>query len=252
MRFSHAVVSADLGVPVEDDSVFDKKLMFLTKDGVFHFLTPLAKQVVLKVFRSSQKEIYYPKFDLVAQQVLSDLKYTNDTKGRVLESYVISMLNRHKSWVVTASKKAPAPADPPLELEMKINFTKTHLVTGKGAPQDVSETNWNQSILFEPAESNYPAVDLLIWDSTSKILYAIQVTITDIGKHMGDNFEENWTALEEKWKEILPEGGKIELVWLSDNDKCSAVRKKKYWIVLTSTLYPDFPLLKCLKKANAV
>jgi hypothetical protein len=142
--------------------------------------------------------------------------------------------------------------------------------TGSGAPSQYESLEWtSRSMLFCPMIPNYPAVDFLVWDCKLKILYAIQITIKLLGTHMAETLDKReskkgqggakkgearsetqskWDELRAQWVAVLPSDSTIEMVWLSDNDNCTAERKSQEWIVLTKDLYSPFPLLKKLVK----
>jgi hypothetical protein len=113
-----------------------------------------------------------------------------------------------------------------------------------GAP---ANADWSKSTLFVPRAPNFWAVDLLVWDALAKILYAIQVTIREeLGRHMKDTLEDKegapstWDIVRGKWSDVLPKHSRIQLVWLSDNNKGAY---KDEYVVLTESLHNDFPLL---------
>jgi hypothetical protein len=71
---------------------------------------------------------------------------------------------------------------PPLKTRVK--FSQALHFAGNKTPMP-SDVNLELSTMFAPLNSNYPAVDLLIWDANEKHLFAIQVTIREkVSDHM--------------------------------------------------------------------
>jgi hypothetical protein len=267
--FHRALSAARYGVKAIDSTCYDKRLMFLGADDLFHILTPLARRVIYSMAEEDQRV----QVDLfVAEQILSDEtgRYTADVKGRVLERYVIDTVARNHLWKATATKKQQRSRSL-IKLDMKVELKYEKIdFNGNGVPSQ--RLDWEESLLFDPEQTNYPAVDLFVWDAIKKVLYAIQVTIqSPLGAHMKDTLDQReakeeegkgkngtkggekcerlskWKEIRDKWDEILPKGSKIELVWLADNDKCCEDRKLNEWIVLIDTLHNEFPLVSKLK-----
>jgi hypothetical protein len=266
--FHRALSAARYGVKANDSTCYDKRLMFLGADDLFHILTPLARRVIYSMAEEDQCVLV----DLfVAEQILSDEtgRYTADVKGRVLERYVIDTVARNQLWKATATKTQQRTRNLiKLNMEVELKYEKIDF-NGNGVPSQ--RLDWEKSLLFNPEQTNYPAVDLFVWDAIKKVLYAIQVTIQSLSAHMKDTLDEReakeeegkgkngtkggekckrlskWKEIRDKWDEILPKGSKIELVWLADNDKCDDNRKSNEWIVLINTLHNEFPLVSKLQ-----
>jgi hypothetical protein len=248
-RFRKALARAIKDIPQEEDC-YDKKLLFPGPNNIrLHILTPLAKEVMQNI--AGQQGL--DNEDFVTEEILSDdtRRYTNDTKGRILEQYIIDVVDRQKRWIAVGlqnnNKKSP------LQMHVTVNLTMT-FPTVNGAP---ANADWSKSTLFVPRAPNYWAVDLLVWDAGAKILYAIQVTIREqLGGHMGDTLVEKnmtiakknggkdvvvtstWAIVRDNWATVLPEASKIQLVWLSDNKKATDNYKDEY-VVLTESLHND-------------
>lgn len=252
--FHHVLACAKYGVPPKDDSVYDKRMMFLGSDHLFHVLSPLAKLVMMSIVDVAK---FREVDDVVVKEVLSSDKYTNDVKGRLAEQYIIDTVARKELWDGTAKrKKNIGKALFKLVMHVEITSDRVEFLT-MGVPAWLKTLDWSKSMLFDPDASNYPAVDLLVWDAVKKILYAIQVTIKKVGEHMkdtlvpkpGEGKTSKWEAMQEKWQNVLPKDGQIELVWLSDNVDCSEDYKKSQWVMTFADAKAEFPLLASLKKA---
>jgi hypothetical protein len=268
-KFHRALSAARYGVKATDSTCYDMRLMFFGADGLFYILTPLARRVIYTMAEEDQ----CVQADLfVAEQILSDNTryYTADVKGRVLERYVIDTVARNQLWKATATKERRNRNLLELNMEVELKCEKIDF-NGNGVPSQHRSLDWGNSLLFDPKQTNYPAVDLFVWDAVKKVLYAIQVTIQILSVHMKDTLDEReakeeegkgkygtkggekcerlskWKEIRDKWDEILPSGSKIELVWLADNNKCNGNRKSNEWIVLINTLHNEFPLVSKLQ-----
>jgi hypothetical protein len=246
--FRHSLAAAYLGVPPRDSSVYDKRMLFLGRDHLLHVLTPLAQRAMIRLSDPDNEGLESVSF--VTKEVFSDAtgRYTGDVKGRVLEKYIIDMVSGTKLWTVGARCRRRK------KLDMKVVISKKILFAGMGAPTQALD--WEKSMLFEPHNSNYPAVDLLVWDATKKTLYAIQVTIQELRVHMKDTLEERkdkddgarpskWEELSSKWEAVLPHGSTVKLIWLANNDLVGDYDDE--WIVHIQNLHSEFPLLACFK-----
>jgi hypothetical protein len=242
--FHSALASATLALPATDVSVYDKRMMYVDGDGMFQFLSPLAKLVMIDL---ANKE-YDAVQDMVVKEILSNTKYSNDTKGRVAETYIISTASRNKSWRCAAKMAKGRNGQ---QLEISIDFISISFPT-MGVPESPQHLNWTKnSMLLDPIVPNYPAVDLLLWDAATKTLYAIQITIKKVGDHMTDTLkgvESKWEALRNLWKQLLPAEATIKLVWLADNDDCDKDFKSTQWVMLFKDAFGHCELLRYLKK----
>lgn len=260
--FRESLAAAYLGVKPRNSAVYDKRMMFLGCDQLFHILTPLAQRVMIDVSNPTSPAVDLEAVAFVTTQVFSDKtgRYTGDVKGRVLEQYIIDTVGRSKQWIATATKEQARKSRQPLKLDMRVEInSEAVFFTGSGVPPQHQSLDWARSMLFDPKLPNYPAVDLLIWAAHTKTLYAIQVTIQPLGAHMKNTLQareaegakrsSKWDELRGEWAQVLPDGSTIELVWLADNDRCNEEYKQQQWIVLTQNpqLHQHFPLLSELQ-----
>jgi hypothetical protein len=186
--------------------------MFM-RDQYVHALTPLALNVMRELSTNDNKQAMDTAFELV----LKGATFTNDVKGRVLEQYVVACLERGKLWSGSAVSSGPKGGHrKPLKMLVHIDYVVNF--AGQGTPSD--RVDLNQSIMFVPLNSNYPAVDLLIWDAKNTKLFAVQVTIREkVSDHMTETLADDgkWTSLKQQWLEFCG-ADEIELIWLADND----------------------------------
>jgi hypothetical protein len=210
--FRHALACTVLSLQLVDGTCLDRQLMFMHGQHV-HALTPLA----LKVMRDLSPDDNKQAMDTAFELVLKDATFTNDVKGRVLEQYVVTCLERGKLWSGSAVSSGPQ-GGKRKPLKMNVGIEKVVHFVGSHTP--VSGVDLDQSIMFVPLNSNYPAVDLLVWDANNKTLFAIQVTIREkVSDHMKETLavDGKWTSLKQQWLQFCG-AAQIELIWLSDND----------------------------------
>jgi hypothetical protein len=237
--FQHALACTTLSLPLDDVTCLDRQLMFMRDKYVFA-LTPLALKEMRKLSPDGNKLAMDVAFD----QVFSDNSFTNDTKGRVLEKYLIDCLGRNKLWRISAKSLGPkgGKRNP---LKMQVAFSQVLHFAGNETPVLSDDVNLKESAMFVPFNSNYPAVDLLIWDAKQMHLFAIQVTVREmVSDHMKENADK-WPPLAEKWKKFC--GAKmVDLIWVSDNDERGEYKTE--WVVLLSDIMEQFPLLTKFKR----
>ena len=84
--------------PPEIDIGMDRQLfdIILDEDGqqIITALNPVARRAML----AHHGEGLLTSLSMVAEIVLSDLEYTNDVKGRVLEKYLLATMEINKSF----------------------------------------------------------------------------------------------------------------------------------------------------------
>jgi hypothetical protein len=210
--FSRALACTVLSLQLNDVTCLDRQLMFM-RDQYVHALTPLA----LKVMRDLSPDDNKQAMDAAFELVLKDATFTNDVKGRVLEQYVVTCLERGKLWSGSALSCGPKGGKKP-PLKMLVQIDDVVHFAGQSTPSD--RVDLNQSIMFVPLNSNYPAVDLLIWDAKNTTLFAVQITIREkVSDHMTETLADDgkWTSLKQQWLEFCG-ADEIELIWLADND----------------------------------
>ena len=141
---------------------------------------------------------------------------------------------------------------------METQLSDVCYFAGMGVPSHASGFDPLKSTLFVPQNSNYPAVDLLVWDAAWKHLYAIQVTITEkLKDHMveckwlADKVDDSGTvvgpSLASAWKTYTG-ATEVELVWVSDNDNTGDHFQE--WIVLLPGLVELFPIIDNFKRGT--
>jgi hypothetical protein len=208
--FRRALACTVLSLQLNDVTCLDRQLMFMHGQHV-HALTPLA----LKVMRDLSPDDNQQAMDAAFELVLKDATFTNDVKGRVVEQYVVTCLERSKQWNGSAVSTGPN-GGKRKPLRMNIDIVEVVHFAGNSTPFD--DVDLDQSIMFVPLNSNYPAVDLLMWDANNKTLFAIQVTIREkVSDHMKDALQgDKWTTLKNRWRKYCSSADKVELIWLSE------------------------------------
>ena len=200
--------------------------MFKDSSNILRSLTPVGRQVMLELSpRESSTTL-----DVVAKEVLSNPSYTNDTKGRILESHIITSLEINKLWQACAVRyqktKKGKKSNKIDELKMNVQLSDVCRFAGMGVPSVSSGADLTKSTLFVPNNPNYPDVDLLVWDIVSSTLFAIQVTVREkVKDHMdeckwdierSDKDGNALPSLSDAWK-TYAKASNVELVWVSDN-----------------------------------
>ena len=238
--FRRALACTSLSLSLDDITCLDRQLMFMRGKYVFT-LTPLA----LKVMRDLSPDGNKQAMDVAIAQVLSDDSFTNDVKGRVLEKYVIESLERIKLWKGSASSVGPK-GGKRSPLAMHVDISRVLHFAGMKTPT-ADDINFEQSVMFVPLNSNYPAVDLLIWDAKQKTLFAIQLTIREkVSDHMKETLDgDTWTSLQNDWKSLCG-ADKVELIWVSDNDARGEFMGE--WVMLLKDMVNAFTLLAKFKR----
>ena len=190
-------------------------------------------------------------FPTTVETIFLSSEHSNDTKGRVLENYMIRMLDQPSVKTVgfrlpTCEATGMASGERKnIVLEFDIGPYYVHRFRGNKVPSDV---DWMMPTLFIPMIPNYPEFDLLMWNGRS--LLAVQITVSmsthkDISKKMY-----------KMWLEALPARRKeIQFLWIApdgsqptpDQQKQTPCRKFLCTLSVVSKSMPMFDLVRHLR-----
>ena len=152
----------------------DQQLFDIVGEMEITALNPVARDALLAFHGQG----LLTPLGLAAEVVLRNEAFTNDTKGRIAELYIITILELTKRFQFVYRKKAQTG----LETETHSRSVEfVDVVSFAGAkrnslPQASSFRN-TRSTLFVPASPNYPGFDFFLWDSKLSTILGFQVTL---------------------------------------------------------------------------
>ena len=216
----------------------DKQLMCIISRKICA-LNPLCHEVLLECHPQHIQE----PLNYVTSSVLSDVtNYTNDTKGRILENYLISMTKVKKEYYFSAQMKVGRKI---INSTFSGKISKVVWFQGKSLPT-ASLFSKGQTTLFVPIISNYPSLDYFIWESKERKLFAVQVTVCrPMSKHEKPNPD-----LLSEWAEFfqVPE---TLILWVVPSvcvtDKCMDSIGAINYIVKLESLAHRYPAVTNLR-----
>jgi hypothetical protein len=225
-------LSLDIEAPAQDIGM-DKQLMCIVSNKICA-LNPLCQEVLLACHPGSVQD----PLNVVASTVLSDVRYENDTKGRILEHYLINMTRLQKTYffVTEAGDRKSKKSTFSGKISKIVRFKGHELPAA-------SSFSMLQSTLFITYSSQYPGLDYFIWDSQQGKLFAVKVTVRrPMSKHKKPNSEllSSWAALFEV-EHVL-------VLWVVPAD-CVTTGKlqENNYIVLLNSLERKYPALANLQ-----
>jgi len=221
-----ASVYLELGVPATGYLLLDKVLMFQDKSRRVFAVAPLAKEAIIETWKVDWRE----EMCISLSTVTKSPDWTNDSKGRAVEYYILNVFSSgnftlHYRSIQALEKNS---GDLSKVTEQQIKFGVLTVI--KFRPGRTLEVKWNEcDLLLIPTASNYKDVDALLWSKEKKILLPLQITILNpIKKHcsktggvneffsMGTtrNQNEEWKA---RIKNIVGHDPIIHFVWIGNN-----------------------------------
>ena len=180
---------------------------------------------------------------LVAELVFNG-DYTNDTKGRIIEKYIITMLElsqifSFKSYKTTNSGLSTvAPIPKMVKIKDIVYFSGNKLPPKHLFKQRVMT-------LFVPRSPNYPGLDYFIWNPVDLVLMACQITVKNpFTSHPKiDGTSENCAL----WLDFCFDGPKkkpMEGYWIIPKSCVGQPKDFKGRVILLEDLWGDFPALQ--------
>ncbi|KAI8893195.1 hypothetical protein BC833DRAFT_609271, partial [Globomyces pollinis-pini] len=182
----------------------------------------------------------------MAAELVFEGDYTNDTKGRIVEKYIITMVElsqrfSFKSYKTTnAGLSTVKPVQKMLEIKDIIYFSGSEL-----PPNHLF--NRRVTTLFVPKSSNYPGLDYFIWNHHDLELMAFQVTVKNpFTSHPKiDGASKNC----KRWLNFCfsrSEEKRLEVYWIIPGSCVGKPKKIHDRVILIDDLWADFPALKKL------
>eukprot|EP00727_Mastigamoeba_balamuthi_P002886 m51a1_g12595 hypothetical protein (628) ;mRNA; f:842-2999 len=192
-------VAMNLGLPLPEAYLLNQQLMFVEGDRVWP-TTPLAGATLGRYWEPQATKA----IEATVRDVFTSMSYGNDTKGRVLEMYMLRQLESPSvARAGFALPKCKPTGGKKAALQYTIGPYATRIFSGNSVPVAM---DWTCPTLLIPKNSNYPCFDLLAWNGDC--LLAIQITVApathgDITKQMHD-----------MWCRALPAGKKVLFLWV--------------------------------------
>jgi hypothetical protein len=173
--------------------------------------------------------------DATIKDVLASTKVTADSKGRMLELYLVACMEAKQTFELRA---LPIRPDGTLGAAVPVFSARAltaHYFPTQGVPSEIS---WGTSALLVPLNSNYPGADLLLWDKQERVLVAIQVTVGRIRDHAMSFTPELMKA----WRRSS--GAKeVRFVWLAPAANVTRIHAGQYFLPLNSLQADLAPLV---------
>jgi len=186
------------------ESVMNKQLMVITEDRSFlESLHPAAS----KVFQTLRKK-EGGVIDALYTILYSEDPFTADTVGRLLEFYIIYVLEQEDNWHETLHFKYTVNENQQQELDFRITGYSIKLIEmGEIIPDRVEKNT-----IFIPESPSYPCVDVLYLDFFGKTLYAMQITVNmENHKSSHGNFEKSYFP---QWQQVYGSELKLQFIWI--------------------------------------
>lgn len=225
-----------------DRQLFD---IMLDIDNIYIItaLNPIARDALI----AYHGKVLVNSLGLVADIVFNG-DYTNDVKGRIVEKYIITMLELSQRFSFTSYKTTSTglstvnPVRKMFEIKDIIHFSGNKL-----PPKHL----FNQRVitLFIPKSSNYPGLDYFIWNPRDLVLMAFQVTVKNpFTSHPKiDGASENC----KRWLDFCFSGSEtemkpLEVYWIIPDSCVGKPKNFKDRVILVRDLWADFPALQKL------
>jgi hypothetical protein len=239
-----AVTMMLLGLNVSKEAYkMNNQLMFEEKN-ILYPVTPLIRDLLESYWGLSLEE----DLSVTFRTIFSSPEWKNDTKGRILEKYIIHQIDKDKHFNVQAKQLTASNVWLSNQSFTFQNFITIHFEGNKRPPGSV---DWTKSILFVPDSPNYPDVDMLLWDPTKKLLMPVQITILNpLSSHTNEFFAmRNSGNAAEAWKLKSKQAiNTIKFLWIGNNDNVSFNKNfEQYVSLLTDLDKTQFPLLQHFK-----
>ena len=205
-------------------------------------LNPVARGVLI-LFHG--QHIMTP-LGLVADLVLGRNEYTNDTKGRIIEKYITTMMELSKRFSFTSRRTTKkglltvTSARKVVEIEDVIHFSGNKLPLRNSFDR-------RATTLFVPRSPNYPGFDFFIWNFPEELLMAFQVTVKQpfTSHPQIEGTGENCKL----WLDFCYDvsGQKpMEIYWIMPRSCVGKPKSFQDHVVLFDELYENLPALKKL------
>ena len=135
-------------------------------------LNPIARDALI----TYHGEGFISSLILVAELVLGGKDFTNDTKGRIVEKYITTVLEVSKRYSFPSKNTTKNGLLTVRPILKNAEFNDVVHFSGNKLPLPNS-FNRKASTLFLPKSPNYPGLDFFIWNPVEEILMGFQVTV---------------------------------------------------------------------------
>ena len=233
--------------PPEIEVGMDRQLFDIDKDEsgstIITALNPVARHALLAFHR----KLLTNSLTVVADIVFEDGGFTNDTKGRIIEKYILTQMEisnhfKFKSYKTTSKGLSTVePVTKVLKIKDIIQFSGNKLPLR-------SSFNKRVVTLFIPISPTYPGLDFFIWNPDAEQLMAFQVTIVNpFTRHPKIDVA---SVNSDLWVNFCSDGMEVknplELYWIIPNICVGKPVKVIGRVVLFEDLCDDFPALQKL------
>ncbi|RIA87884.1 hypothetical protein C1645_695657, partial [Glomus cerebriforme] len=177
--------------------------------------------------------------NVTTSAILQKDKYTNNVKERIVVSYITTTLDIVETFEFKCRKFSRPNLvvfDKSIRFDRVMRFFDNDIFL----TNDLTEYN---DLLFIPESSNYPGVDFLIWNRDDKVIFAFQITISELNDRKNiDNFmiKSDGLSLRSKWANLFGiNESKIYLIWIVQDNIINKFIKKH-----SNRLYIPFSSIK--------
>jgi hypothetical protein len=233
--------------PPETITGMDRQLFDIIQDdngdALITALNPIARRALLGYHGLSLTD----SLGMVAELVLKRGDYTNDTKGRIVEKYIVTLLELSRLFTFSYRKTTNNGLSQRVANKHTIEITDIVRFPGMTIPI-ASSFNPRVTSLFIPECSNYPGFDFFLWESKRKVLMGFQITLQKpFTSHRkmngaGDNCQ--------RWKELCFGDSNhkgMELYWIIPRSCVGTnTAEVKDYVILLDELHDTFPALRKL------
>jgi hypothetical protein len=202
-------------------------------------LNPVARDALI----SYPQEGLTTSLELAAEVVLGG-NFTNDTKGRIIEKYILTVLEVSKRLSCQTRKTTTTGLSKNNPVQKRVEIVDVVHFSGNGLPLQHS-FNRRNSTLFIPKSPNYPGLDFFIWNSSEEVIMAFQVTV----KQPFTSHPKIDEANNNLWLDFCfgtSAKRSMEVYWMVPRICVGKPKKFNGRVVLLEELYDDFPALRKL------
>jgi hypothetical protein len=204
----HMVAERPIGIG--DTYFLNRQFMWRDEKGLIRCTTPIARTCLIKAVSTTWN------FFTLAEQLFSNTSdFTNDPKGRIVETYITEHLSQNNSisyrFPIHKLERISSGLVTPIVIQS--GFTVVEFA-GNRAPSNIS---WDANRVLIPRNSNYPAIDFAYWEVATRRLTGFQVTVGKLSNHKKTHFfreRANGTSLAEEWKATTG-ATEVHLVWIT-------------------------------------
>ena len=210
-------------------------------DKIIQALNPVARRALLGYHGQGIKS----SLELVAELVF-DGDYTNDTKGRIIEKYLITMLEISQRFSFKSKRTTKTGLSAVKSIQKMVNIKDIIHFSGNNLPL---RSLFNQRLvtLFVPKSSNYPGFDFFIWNPVDEVLMGFQVTIKNPFTSHPKIDEARGNC--ERWLDFCFDKlnkKPMEVYWIIPGSCVGKPKNFKDRVILLEDLCDDFPLFNKL------